>query len=71
MDLPLQLTLPIGMVFNELLTNYFKGAFNEDSNDGKLVLKGYLESGIFVIQVADNGSGIGISKKKQALLCKL
>lgn len=57
-DLPLSHSIPIGLIFNEAITNSIKYAFTKSENkEIKISLKKYIEEQI-ILTIQDNGSGL-------------
>jgi two-component sensor histidine kinase len=57
------MVLPIGMIVNEVVSNAFKYAFNEDGT-GRLVVTLAENGGEATLTVVDNGPGMGADAKK-------
>ena len=55
--LDLDLSIPCGLIINELVTNSFKYAFN-DTKKGKLTINLNKEEGKVKLRIADNGKGM-------------
>jgi len=64
-ELDIQEAIPVAMIINELFTNSVKHGFKNVS-DGKIMVKGYFDNDISIIEYRDNGCGIpkNASEKK-------
>ena len=68
-SLPLRKAVYIGIIVNELVTNSYKYAF--DKKDGKISIKLYQKSQIYILLVSDNGKGFIYNREKESLGLKL
>ena len=69
LTLPLKEAVYVGIIINELVTNAYKYAFDE--NGGKITIKLYKEDGKNILKVSDNGRGFDFSQKRDSLGLKL
>ena len=64
MDLDVDRVIPLGLIFNELMTNIFKYAFPENRH-GEVRILLHRENGILVMEVSDNGIGFDVSRVRE------
>ena len=69
LTLPLKQAVYVGIIINELVTNAYKYAFDE--NGGVITIKLYKEDEKNVLILHDNGKGFDFSKKQDSLGLKL
>ena len=69
LTLPLKEAVYVGIIINELVTNAYKYAFDE--NGGKITIKLHKANGKNVLKVSDNGRGFDFSQKRDSLGLKL
>ena len=65
-NLELDQTIPIGIIVNELITNSFKHAFNEQHHDPRISINLTKETNLFVLNYKDNGIGHTASQKENS-----
>lgn len=58
-ELLIEKAMPLGLIINELLTNSFKHAFNENAK-GKIEIKFNFKDGKYLLSVKDNGIGYNV-----------
>ena len=56
-NLSMDLMIPIGLIFNELITNSIKYAFKK-TVEPKFTIKGKISENIFIFEYSDNGIGL-------------
>jgi two-component sensor histidine kinase len=69
MLVPHETGVAIGIVVNELVTNACKHAFGEEG--GSIRVKAWRESGVALIEVADDGLGFDSAKARNGLGSRL
>ena len=67
--IPLKQSVYIGLIINELITNTYKYAFDDNSGEIKISLKQDLET--FVLIIEDNGKGFKIDSQSSSLGLRL
>ncbi len=58
MELDIKEALPIGLILNEVITNSFKHAFDDETQIGKVKLSAEQEKDFRLIEISDNGKGL-------------
>lgn len=64
-ELPLNKMIPCGLLLNEVLTNIYKYAFT-GRNEGLITINTSMDSGNFILEIADNGIGIAPEQEVKA-----
>jgi two-component sensor histidine kinase len=67
--IPLRESVYIGLIINELVTNTYKYAFND--NKGTISISLHQDNNDYVLTIEDNGKGYTINEKHQSLGLKL
>jgi len=69
MKLPIKKAVYIGLILNELITNSFKYAF--ENNDGVIEIKLYEKDGEKILEIKDNGVGFKVENQRDSLGLRL
>jgi PAS domain S-box-containing protein len=57
-DLPMEKTVPLSLLVNEILSNSLKHAFPDDLHEPQVSIRGKAENGRIELTIADNGIGL-------------